>query len=88
MRRRERPSDSWPSWRYGPFGESGIFHSEVEVPSGWTKKPGEIYIPPTTNLLDRDSLIRQLQAADIEIDHTWGSAHIKRILDGDISPPR
>lgn len=27
---------AWPSWAYGPNGESAIFESEAEIPKGWT----------------------------------------------------
>lgn len=30
---------AWPSWRYGPEGQSAIFESEEEVPSGWKDHP-------------------------------------------------
>lgn len=33
---------SWPSWRYGPNGQSGIFHSEEEVPEGWKDHPKDV----------------------------------------------
>jgi hypothetical protein len=26
----------WPSWAFGPNGESAIFQSEEDVPKGWT----------------------------------------------------
>lgn len=31
----------WPSWRYGPNGQSGIFQSEDDVPAGWIDNIGE-----------------------------------------------
>ena len=81
MRRRNVNDNSWPSWRYGPYGESAIFNSEAEVPHGWTKKPGEIYIAPTNTQLDRDDLIKQLTEQGILIDPTWGRAQMKKVLD-------
>ncbi len=88
MARRSRDStfSGWPSWRYGPFGESAIFNSEAEVPYGWTKKAGEVYVPPESAFPDEATLVSQLEAQGITIDPTWGIAHMKRILDGDISP--
>lgn len=89
MRRsREKPDTSWPSWRYGPYGESAIFQRESDVPFGWTKKVGEVYVPPANFSLDKEDLIRQLLDKGIKLNPTWGSAHMKRILDGDISPTR
>jgi hypothetical protein len=26
---------AWPSWAFGPNGESAIFQSEEDVPNGW-----------------------------------------------------
>ena len=76
----------WPSWRYGPNGESGIFQSEAEVPYGWTRKPGEEFITrPSTEVLDRDELMSRLKAKDIDIHPAWGTAHMKRMLD-DLGP--
>lgn len=90
MRRsRERPDLSWPSWRYGPEGESAVFRCEEDVPIGWTKKPGdtpvEVYSPPPTVPLDRDYLVTHLLENGVEINPTWSNAHMKRIIDGDIS---
>lgn len=31
----------WPSWRYGPNGESAIFERESDVPEGWTNNPND-----------------------------------------------
>ena len=36
----------WPAWRYGPRGESRIFQNEQEVPSGWTRRPGNVQDDP------------------------------------------
>lgn len=33
---------SWPSWRYGPDGQSAIFNNEAEVPDGWTDHPAKV----------------------------------------------
>lgn len=30
---------AWPSYRYGPDGQSGIFECAEDVPSGWTTLP-------------------------------------------------
>lgn len=32
--------NTWPSWRYGPDGASGVFNSAAEVPKGWKDHPG------------------------------------------------
>lgn len=36
----DKDGNTWPSWRYGPNGESGIFNSAAEVPKGWQDHPG------------------------------------------------
>jgi hypothetical protein len=33
------PFPKWPSWRYGPNGESAIFDNEEDVPAGWADHP-------------------------------------------------
>jgi hypothetical protein len=32
----------WPSWRYGPSGQSQIFDHENQVPEGWVDHPGKL----------------------------------------------
>lgn len=79
----------WPSWRYGPNGEKAIFKAPEDVPFGWTSKQGTpepiIELPPVV-ILDRDELVAELTERGIAINPTWGNAHMKRIIDGDISP--
>lgn len=92
MRRsRIKPDYSWPSWRYGPNGESAIFHRQEDVPQDWTRKPGEQPDPLPDMVIvrhDRDELITKLTELGIAINPTWGTAHMKRIIDGDVSPIR
>lgn len=33
---------SWPSWRYGPEGQSQIFDHEEQVPDGWEDHPSKV----------------------------------------------
>lgn len=35
----------WPSWRYGPNGQSGIFACQDDVPLGWAESPDEVVEP-------------------------------------------
>lgn len=87
MRRtRIKPDNSWPSWMYNVEGEGRIFEKESDVPEGWTRKIGEIYEKARPVIHDHEYLVTQLTAAGIEINPIWGSAHLKRILDGDIRP--
>lgn len=32
---------AWPSWRYGPKGESAIFEKAEDVPKGWQDHPSK-----------------------------------------------
>lgn len=34
--------EKFPSWRYGPGGQSQIFNSEEEVPAGWVDHPHKV----------------------------------------------
>lgn len=86
-RRNREVRDYWPSWRYGPHGESAIFERESEVPYGWTKRPGEIYVPPENQSLDRDSIIADLETLGADIHPARGTAYLKRMLD-DLRPTR
>lgn len=90
MRRtRQRVTWNWPSWRYSQTGEAKIFQCEADVPPGWTKKPGEVYVPVAGPVrYDRDDLISQLKSREIPIDPTWGVSHMKKVLDSDSSTPR
>lgn len=33
---------AWPSWRYGPNGESKVCESEADVPKGWVDHPNKL----------------------------------------------
>lgn len=79
-RRRIVPSIVWPSWRYGPNGESAIFQSAAEVPSGWTRKPEEAYETPQPIHHDRHQLIADLTARGIVVKGHWSAAHMKDLL--------
>lgn len=87
MARKKREPIMWPHWYYGPDGESGVFNSAEEVPAGWAPTPGgKPYEQPKSTTLDREDLVRQLEAVGVVINPVWGNAHLKRILDGDVSP--
>lgn len=83
--RKLQPDWRWPSWRYGPGGQSAIYQCEADVPEGWTRKPDEapevFMARPEPVRLDRAVLIDELHRYDIEINPTWGVAQMKKVLD-------
>lgn len=84
MRKRKEVGPFWPAWFYSPVNEDcGIFSSEDLVPEGWTRKRGEpepeIEVHPT-EILDKSKLIAELLERGIDIDPTWGNAHMKKVL--------
>lgn len=91
-RRPTKPPSEWPSWCYGPNdGDAKIVNSEEEIPIGWycNIRPKELDISHLpVELLDHDELVSELIKRGISIDPTWGNAHMKRIIDSDISPAR
>jgi hypothetical protein len=43
--------ESFPTWAYGPNGQSGIFQTAEEIPAGWMDSPAKVQetepeIPP------------------------------------------
>lgn len=85
----EAGRDIWPSWRYGPDGQEGIFNKPEDVPFGWVKKKLKQFEgAPEVEKLNKDQLIKDLKAKGIAIDPRWGIAHLKKVLDGDVSPTR
>lgn len=89
-RQRVVPGPIWPSWFYSPINEDcGIFSSQEMVPEGWTRKRGvpEPQIEaPTFVPLDKAALLDELLTRNIDINPQWGSAHMKKVVDGDASP--
>lgn len=80
---------AWPAWFYGPDGDSVICNTPEEVPEGWGRKPGTVeplMETQSTVVLDREALVAELKRREIAIKPAWGNAHMKRIIDGDISP--
>ena len=81
-------SKDWPAWRFGPDGQSAIFNEESEVPYGWMKSPGEVFVPPPLPpVLNQEELEAALRAKGIEPLGHWGLAYMKELVDG-ISSPR
>lgn len=37
-----KQSTGWPSYRYGPNGESRVFEREEDVPGGWHDHPSKV----------------------------------------------
>ena len=88
MRIKRTPIDrSWPAWFYGPDDQAAVFPSQDLVPEGWTRRKGDVepeYIARPTVILDRGELVEQLVAMNVDINPTWGNAHMKRIIDGEV----
>lgn len=81
--RKKPPKEYWPSWRYGPRGESGVFDCAEDVPYGWTRK-GQVFVTHDRPVEhhDREELIKQLEALGVKINPIWSSAHMKKVLEG------
>lgn len=79
---RRRIQVEWPCWYHSPDGETKMFNSIQEVPSGWTRKPQQQYVAPEPKaLLDFDEIIQQLKELGVHIDPRWGRAKLKEVLD-------
>lgn len=52
-------AETFPSWRYGPNGESAVFDNADDVPKGWKDAP---FAPPA-------GLREQLEASVAAFDH-------------------
>lgn len=46
----EVTAGTFPSWRYGPNGESRICQSPDDVPEGWEDHPSKVVPAPTHDL--------------------------------------
>lgn len=87
MARIRRPVQEFPGWFHSPDGVSSVFDRAEDVPRGWTNNKTETYQAPTVEVPDREHLVWELGKLGVEIDPTWGLAHLKKVLD-DRSPPR
>lgn len=82
MAKRNQPQkDFWPSWRYGPFGESAIFQRASDVPEGWARRPQDAFIPTAPVHLDRNQLADQLRDKGITPLGHWSASYMKELLD-------
>lgn len=43
----------FPSWRYGPDGQSAIFASEADIPAGWAEHPSAVRDAPAASALKK-----------------------------------
>ena len=81
-------SRDWPAWRFGPDGQAKEFQCEEDVPYGWMKSPGEVFVPPEVPPpLDQEDLEAKLRAMGITPLGHWSMAYMKEIVDG-VSTPR
>lgn len=78
---------TWPqAWWNPATGEERVFFSREQVPYGWTDVKPTIFEPPAGVELDHDELVAKLTEMGVEINPLWGNAHMKRIIEGDVSP--
>jgi len=70
----------WPDIRYSPTGEIKLFYSAKEVPFDWSIKPPGTHFGKPAEALDKAALMAALTEKGIEINPTWGSAHMKKVL--------
>lgn len=88
MPRRSKLDRDWPCWFHGPDGHSAIFNSPAEVPAGWTRhRPTQWVEPPPPPVIDEGAVRAKLIELGVEIDPTWGRAHLQKVLN-DRSPSR
>jgi hypothetical protein len=87
QKRVERLTNQYPQLRYSPDGKQcKLVFSADEAPASWTQMRPLVHSNDPTEVLDGDELKAKLIEMGVEIDHTWGHAHMKRIIDGDIRP--
>lgn len=82
--RRPKIDRSWPAWRFNPItGDGEVFQCEEDVPEGWTGAPVELEIFEHTTFepLDQEAILAALIDKGVDIDPTWGVAHMKKVLD-------
>lgn len=81
---------SWPSWRYGPDGESAIFKCAEDVPIGWVRRPGDVeeaHVLREPVRLDREALLKELQDKGIIASSKWSSAYIQELVNNGMPKP-
>lgn len=80
----------WPAWFFSPDGDSAIFDRQEDVPDGWVNNVvvlPEPFVPAPAVLHDQDELMAELIRLSVDIDPTWGVAHMKKVID-DLSSTR
>ena len=70
----------WPDVRYSPTGESKLFYEAKDVPFGWTDKKPSMTATKPGKILDRQTLVNELELLGVEINPTWGVAHMKKVI--------
>jgi len=79
----------WPDLRYDPnTGVTKLFYCAEEVPVGWVEKKPRIVEAPVGTTLDREELVSELYKRGLAIDPLWCNAHMKKVIDLDISTHR
>lgn len=78
--------EGFPSFRYGPDGQSMICQSKADVPSGWKDHPSKVPGAPDPSLevsakrLPRAELIEVLQQRKVDFKPTMGGGQLARLV--------
>lgn len=77
----------WPSWRYGPDGESRVFAREEDVPGGWYDHPnkvpkdGDVPPKPETQVpLTRAEIVAELKSRNVDFSRNAPTASLYKKL--------
>lgn len=84
---RSKVDRNWPAWYHSPNGDSQVFERIQDVPYGWTKSPPVVFEHSDPLVVDEDVVRQKLTELGVDIDPTWGRAHLQKVLD-DRSPSR
>jgi hypothetical protein len=84
---RSKLDREWPCWFHGPDGHSAVFNSPAEVPTGWTRHKPAQFTAASPLQVDEEAVKAKLIELGVEIDPTWGRAHLQKVLN-DRSPSR
>jgi hypothetical protein len=77
----------FPSFRYGPDGQSGVFQSAKDVPTGWKDHPSKVPGAPDPSKLEaepkrpsRAEMIKYLKGQEVEFKANLGGAQLADLV--------